>query len=73
MAVFAMPRARALDSNVNAMSGAKLYFYSPGTSTEKAVYSDSGLTTPIAQPVTADSAVGRLHADGSGQSRRLAD
>ncbi len=56
MAVFAMPRARALDSNVNAMSGAKLYFYSPGTSTEKAVYSDADLTTPISQPVTADSA-----------------
>jgi hypothetical protein len=36
-------------------SGARLYFYSPGTTTPLNVYSDSALTTPIIQPVSADS------------------
>lgn len=36
------------------VSGAKLYFYQAGTTTDQAVYQDSGLTTPHAQPVVAD-------------------
>jgi hypothetical protein len=51
-----MPRVSAFDLNGDPRSGAKLYFYEPSTTTEKAVYSDSGLTTVISQPVTASSA-----------------
>jgi hypothetical protein len=53
---FNMPRPSAFDANGNPRSGAKLYFYEPTTLTPKDVYSDSGLTTPISQPVTATSA-----------------
>jgi hypothetical protein len=52
---FNMPRVSAFDLNGDPRSGAKLYFYEPSTTTEKAVYSDSGLTTVISQPVTASS------------------
>lgn len=55
-AVFSLPGAQALDGNGNPYSGAKLYFFNAGTTTPKTVYSDSGLTTPISQPVIADSA-----------------
>lgn len=51
-----MPRVSAFDANGTPRSGAKLYFYTPSTTTPKDVYSDSGLTTPITQPVTASSA-----------------
>ena len=53
---FKSPREAAFDANGNPRSGAKLYFYEPTTTTPKDVYSDSGLTTPILQPVTASSA-----------------
>ena len=40
-----------LDVNGKPVVGAKLYFYEPGTTTQKSVYSDSGFTTAISQPV----------------------
>lgn len=44
------------DSNGDPISGATAYFYLTGTTTPAVVYSDNGLTTPVTQPVTADSA-----------------
>lgn len=46
----------ALDGNGDSVSGAKLYVYAAGTTTAATVYSDSGLTTPHASPIVADSA-----------------
>lgn len=37
-------------------TGCQLFFYEPGTTTEKTVYQDKALTTPHANPVVADSA-----------------
>lgn len=48
-------RWRAIDENGQPMAGAKLYSYVAGTSTPQALYSDSLLTTPLANPVVADS------------------
>lgn len=50
------PLAQAAGDTGSPLSGAKLYFYESGTSTPKDTYSDSGLTTPNANPVVADSA-----------------
>lgn len=38
------------------VSGAKVYFYQPGTTTPRSAYTDDGLTVPAANPVIADSA-----------------
>ena len=38
------------------LNGGKAYFYITGTTTLQTVYSDDGLTTPLANPVVADSA-----------------
>ena len=38
------------------VSGAKIYFYQPGTTTPRSAYTDDGLTVPAANPVIADSA-----------------
>lgn len=46
---------QTLDANGNPMAGAKLYFYSAGTTTDLTVYQDSAAATPHAQPVVADS------------------
>ena len=53
---FLDPTAQAAGDTGTPLSGAKLYFYESGTSTPKNTYSDSGLTTPNANPVVADSA-----------------
>lgn len=53
---FTHPRSDAFDTNGAPRAGAKLYFYTTGTTTPLATYSDSGLTTPNANPVVADSA-----------------
>jgi hypothetical protein len=58
-AIFTLPRSVLLDADGNPISGGSVSFYDAGTTTPRAVYSDAGLTTPISQPVTADSA-GRL-------------
>ena len=42
-------------SDGSACNGCKLYFYEPGTTTLKTVYTDSGLTTAHTNPVTAAS------------------
>jgi hypothetical protein len=47
---------QALDDNGIPLEGAKLRFYDAGTTTPRTVYSDSGLTTAITQPVVADAA-----------------
>ena len=46
---------RALDSNGAAVSGAKLYVFERGTTTEVTTYSDLALTSANAHPVVADS------------------
>jgi hypothetical protein len=55
-ASFKLPGQQVVDANGNPYNGARLYFYVATTTTPQNVYSDSGLTTPITQPVTADSA-----------------
>lgn len=55
-ALFSTPIFQALDDNGSPLSGAKLYFYEAGTTTPRDVYSDTGLSTAISQPVVADSA-----------------
>lgn len=40
---------------ITPQNGDKLYFYEPSTTTEKDVYSNAGLSTPIAQPIVANS------------------
>lgn len=52
--LFTPPRYTPVDGNGATYPGAKLYFYTTGTSTPKDTYSDSGLGTPNANPVVAD-------------------
>jgi hypothetical protein len=54
MALFISPFTRATDASNNALSGAELYFYATGTTTLATVYSDSGLSTTLSNPVVAD-------------------
>lgn len=54
--LFYLPFRPALDANAIVVPGAKLYFYAAGTSTPQAVYSNTGLTTPLANPVEANAA-----------------
>ncbi|MDE2357284.1 MAG: hypothetical protein KGL69_11075 [Alphaproteobacteria bacterium] len=49
------PVIRAVDPTGAPISGAQLQFYETGTTTPETVYADSGLTTPLANPVVADS------------------
>ena len=48
------PRWQLIDGDGAPYAGALLYSYDAGTDTPKAVYSDSALTTPHANPVVAD-------------------
>jgi hypothetical protein len=52
--LFVLPRQVALDDDANPYAGALLYFYQTGTTTPKAVYSDSALTVEHSHPVVAD-------------------
>lgn len=54
--LFRLPFVQALDSDGNPISGATLTFYLTGTSTLATIYSDNALATPLANPITADSA-----------------
>jgi hypothetical protein len=54
MSLFIPPNARATDANNAALSGAKWYFYSTGTSALATIYADSDLSTPSTNPATAD-------------------
>lgn len=56
MSLFAPPYMTIQDEDGNPVSGGKLFFYATGTSTPASVYSDVGLTTPLTNPVVADSA-----------------
>src|SRR5262249_6839445 len=58
-AVFFLPRATLLDSSGTIAPNGTVRFFNATTTTPQTVYSDSGLTTPIIQPIQADSA-GRL-------------
>jgi len=44
----------ARDRNDRLVAGAKLYVYTNGTTTPASIFSDSGLTTPMANPVVAN-------------------
>lgn len=46
------PFIKVSDSNGNPIVGAKLYIYEAGTTTPRAIYSDSGLTTPMSNPLS---------------------
>lgn len=54
MAGFAVPLSRWF-SQGQVAAGAKIYVYQSGTTTPVTLYSDSGLTTPVTNPVTCDS------------------
>lgn len=56
MAFLADPRLRAFDASGTPLSGATLTIYNANTTTLTSVYSDAALTTPLTNPVTADSA-----------------
>ena len=50
------PLTQVLDANGDPYSGAKLYVFDAGTTTNRTTYSDKALTTPNANPLVADSA-----------------
>lgn len=54
--LFYLPFRPALDANGIVVPGASLTFYVSGTSTPQTIYADAGLTTPLANPVTANAA-----------------
>lgn len=54
MSRFVLPFQTALDANGDPLDGAKLYFYSTGTSELKDTFSDFALTTANANPVIAN-------------------
>lgn len=60
--------SQQFDSLGNPLNGGKLYFFAAGTTTPQSAYSDSGLTLPLPNPITLDTA-GRVPqfflADGS--------
>jgi hypothetical protein len=47
--------SRAQDANANNAAGAKWYLYATGTTTPQTVYADAAFTTPLTNPVVADS------------------
>lgn len=46
---------RAFNANGDTLPGAKWYFYDSGTTTPATIYADGALTTPLSNPVVADS------------------
>src|SRR5580704_16601789 len=52
--LFVLPRAMTFDGNGHAQGGALMGFYLTGTTTPQNIYADSGLTTPLSNPVVAD-------------------
>ena len=53
--LLAQPVLRAMDANGVPMAGAQLQFYLTGTTTPTPVYSSATLSTPLSNPVVADS------------------
>jgi hypothetical protein len=47
---------QVFDSSGNPLSGGKCYIYQTGTTSELDLFSDEGLTTPLANPILADTA-----------------
>jgi hypothetical protein len=54
--IFTQPSQQALDTAANVLSGATLTFSLTGTSTATNAYSDSTLSTPVANPLSANAA-----------------
>lgn len=54
--LFNLPWQQAFDSSGNTLAGAKLYFYTAGTSTPQNVYSDINLGVALPNPVVANGA-----------------
>lgn len=54
--LFNLPWQQAFDSSGNTLAGAKLYFYTAGTSTPQNVYNDIGLGVSLPNPVIANGA-----------------
>ena len=54
--LFNLPWQQAFDSSGNTLAGAKLYFYTAGTSTPQNVFSDIGLGVALPNPVIANGA-----------------
>jgi hypothetical protein len=54
--LFYLPFRPAIDANGIVVAGASLTFYLSGTSTLRPVYADAALTTPLANPLTANAA-----------------
>jgi hypothetical protein len=52
---FVFPGQQRVSINGSPLANYRLYFYEPGTTTPKDVFSDDELVTPISQPVVADS------------------
>ncbi len=52
MARYSNPVPQILDDNGDPIVGAKKYFYESGTTTLKAIYSDSNFATPMENPVS---------------------
>lgn len=59
-----------LDSNGQPLAGGQVNFYEVGTTTPKATYQDSALSTPNTNPVILDAA-GRARIWGSGSYRQV--
>lgn len=55
-ALFYLPFRPALDANGIVVPGALIYFYATGSTSPQTIYADSGLTTPLTNPVTANAA-----------------
>lgn len=55
MSLFLWPFGKATDNQNLPISGGKLYFYLTGTSVPATVYANAILTTPLTNPVVADS------------------
>ncbi len=54
--LFYLPFRPALDANGIVVPGASLTFYRSGTNELQPIYADAGLTTPLANPLTANAA-----------------
>jgi len=52
--LFSQPWQQVFDTSGNTLAGAKLYFYTAGTSNPKNVYADVGLNVPLSNPVIAN-------------------
>lgn len=75
MSNFPLFNYRALDANGDPISGAKLYFYTAGTTTPLATYSDRALSSANANPVVADGDgwFGIIYMQASAYKVRLTD